>query len=976
MKRHALFVGVDQYADGHIPNLTCAVSDATDLHGFFKYGAGYDQVELLPNPSSKKEVLGKVRNLTAGLGPGDFFLFFFAGHGFRVGENHVLVCSNDLYDDVKYEYDGLPLGQLKHRLSGAFNSALLLDACQSDILATRGGEGIAERDLSLIHEAPTGSPGGGALTIVTSCDAGQTAAELSERRHGLFTVAMLDLLREAQRTHVRLDLSDAFRLSLGQRMGEIAARFGLPTEQRPRFSCTGDSCFVLLDGVAPMPSAPQPPPQSQQPAAPVLVTCPVCLGNVQPVGTHNCVKCGKKYVCADCWDKEYKRCTECAGKMREADRLLAEGKRFKERKAYQEAAECFRKAAALENREACHHYGDALFNGHGVEKDVEAALTYYQKCDASDAWIQYDIGQCHLHFAKERGDAKEGKEAVAWLQKSADRGVPWACVMLGDCYRDGIGLPRPDFAKAAKCYRRALEDKGLKTFGDYGAAQWAEFNMGCLCRNGQGVEKNLVSALQWFRKAMARKDEAADLASTAAAEVLPDVLVEREGDKLGKYWQDFRIIHGVQIRDAVGQLVPLAGLVASNRAIFVGVSLESLPSNIRNSIPDDNHNLPDNNHNPAWPFAKSISQHCGIPEKCFLATLVVPDTFRGPDTKLPPWAVRESDLVDAMLNSKAEEAPDWLGKRQDIIRELEKLPMSSEGAEKNALIHFKADIPEWEDGAELLEKIEKPSHELIQLAQQAEDELEQAGKRSVADNVRKWLEKKGAAKARPVTSPKTGDAKKLVQPGEVEGEHKKIQLWDGGPYWAGTNLGAQQPWEFGCYFWWGDTVGYKFEDGNWVASDGSSTGFSFEKRKTVPTLGNGISALRKKRWITAVDTLAPEHDAAQVQWGGGWRMPTEQELRDLSDKCDWTWKDTNGVGGYVIRGRGAYASASIFLPCAGYGDGPSLRDAGSRGYYWSSVPYSDYASWFLYFDPSHREAYDLNARYSGQSIRPVQDFAK
>lgn len=49
MKRHALFVGVDQYTDGHIPNLACAVSDATDLHGFFKYGAGYDQVQLLPN---------------------------------------------------------------------------------------------------------------------------------------------------------------------------------------------------------------------------------------------------------------------------------------------------------------------------------------------------------------------------------------------------------------------------------------------------------------------------------------------------------------------------------------------------------------------------------------------------------------------------------------------------------------------------------------------------------------------------------------------------------------------------------------------------------------------------------------------------------------------------------------------------------------------------------------------------------------
>ena len=313
MKRHALFVGVDQYADGHIPNLSCAVSDATDLHGFFKYGAGYDQVQLLPNPAGKKEILGAVRNLTAGLGPGDFFLFFFAGHGFRVGENHVLVCSNDLYDDVKYEYDGLPLGQLKHRLSGAFNSALLLDACQSDILATRGGEGIAERDLSLIHAAPTGSSGCGALTIVTSCDAGQTAAELSERRHGLFTVAMLDLLREAQRTHARLDLSDAFRLSLGQRMGEIAARFGLPTEQRPRFSCTGNSCFVLLGGV--VPSSGSSPSATQSPVVEHVV-CPICGKNNVITETFKCKTCGRENLCREHYDKAENCCTECAAAKR------------------------------------------------------------------------------------------------------------------------------------------------------------------------------------------------------------------------------------------------------------------------------------------------------------------------------------------------------------------------------------------------------------------------------------------------------------------------------------------------------------------------------------------------------------------------------------------------------------------------------------------------------------------------------------
>ena len=339
MKRHALFVGVDKYADGHIPNLSCAVSDATDLHGFFKYGAGYDRVELLPDPAGKKDILGAVRELTAGLGQGDFFLFFFAGHGFRVGENHVLVCAKDLYDDVKYEDDGLPLGQLKRRLSGTFDSALLLDACQSDILATRGGEGIAERDLSLIHEAPAERSGCGALTIVTSCDAGQTAAELSERRHGLFTVAMLDLLKEAQRVHSRVDLSDAFRMDLGRRMGEIASRFGIPTEQRPRFSCTGDSCFVLLDGTVPMASACQPPPQYHQPGvAPSLVICPLCGKKNHPEDTFRCRECGMDNLCLRHQDESTFLCAACTAaqrKVREDAYRKAEVKR-----KVREEAEC------------------------------------------------------------------------------------------------------------------------------------------------------------------------------------------------------------------------------------------------------------------------------------------------------------------------------------------------------------------------------------------------------------------------------------------------------------------------------------------------------------------------------------------------------------------------------------------------------------------------------------------------------------
>ena len=59
--------------------------------------------------------------------------------------------------------------------------------------------------------------------------------------------------------------------------------------------------------------------------------------------------------------------------------------------------------------------------------------------------------------------------------------------------------------------------------------------------------------------------------------------------------------------------------------------------------------------------------------------------------------------------------------------------------------------------------------------------------------------------------------------------HDKVQLWEGGPYWATTNIGAEKPEDYGYYFWWGDTVGYKRENNKWVASDGSNLNFSFDQ---------------------------------------------------------------------------------------------------------------------------------------------------
>ena len=239
------------------------------------------------------------------------------------------------------------------------------------------------------------------------------------------------------------------------------------------------------------------------------------------------------------------------------------------------------------------------------------------------------------------------------------------------------------------------------------------------------------------------------------------------------------------------------------------------------------------------------------------------------------------------------------------------------------------------------------------------------------------MDASGEAKAKSV-APAENDAivARASRDDATKAETDKVQLWEDGPYWATTNIGAEKPWESGLYFWWGDTVGYRRENGAWVSSDGSIRDFSFSEENT-QTIEKDKATLQSEGWITSAGVLAPEHDAAHVHWGGNWRMATEQELSDLKGKCDWTWITMHGVSGYVIRGRGDFALNCIFLPAAGYGDGTSLRNVGSYGYSWSSVPGSYYKySWSLYFHSSDYDTRNYERREGGLHIRPVQGFDK
>ena len=74
-------------------------------------------------------------------------------------------------------------------------------------------------------------------------------------------------------------------------------------------------------------------------------------------------------------------------------------------------------------------------------------------------------------------------------------------------------------------------------------------------------------------------------------------------------------------------------------------------------------------------------------------------------------------------------------------------------------------------------------------------------------------------------------------------------------------------------------------------------------------------------------------EAAEAEaWGEGWRLPTDDEWRELCDKCEWRWVMRDGIGGRLVIGPSAKA---IFLPAAGVAFDDEVLVGGCVGIYWS-----------------------------------------
>ena len=180
--------------------------------------------------------------------------------------------------------------------------------------------------------------------------------------------------------------------------------------------------------------------------------------------------------------------------------------------------------------------------------------------------------------------------------------------------------------------------------------------------------------------------------------------------------------------------------------------------------------------------------------------------------------------------------------------------------------------------------------------------------------------------------------------------------------WASCNIGASSPEDYGDYYAWGETEtknSFSWENYKFRANGNTNDNITFTKYNTKSGRGT----------VDNKTSLVLSDDAARVNWGGNWRIPTKAEIDELKSNCTMTFTSQGGVNGYNVTSN--KNGNSIFLPAKGF---------------WSSSLNTDYPNyaWQMNFPSSQNQSYDHKRipsaqvnygylRYQGLSIRPVTD---
>ena len=143
-----------------------------------------------------------------------------------------------------------------------------------------------------------------------------------------------------------------------------------------------------------------------------------------------------------------------------------------------------------------------------------------------------------------------------------------------------------------------------------------------------------------------------------------------------------------------------------------------------------------------------------------------------------------------------------------------------------------------------------------------------------------------------------------------------------GTKWACCNVGANSPSERGDHFAWGETTPksyFRLNNYKWYANGDDHNILKYCCNSDYGTVDNRPE-------------LKLEDDAAYVNWGPQWHMPSRDQSVELLDNCTSEWTTVNGMSGYLFKSK--ISNSAVFFPALGYYTMKGLIGLETDGVYW------------------------------------------
>ena len=186
-----------------------------------------------------------------------------------------------------------------------------------------------------------------------------------------------------------------------------------------------------------------------------------------------------------------------------------------------------------------------------------------------------------------------------------------------------------------------------------------------------------------------------------------------------------------------------------------------------------------------------------------------------------------------------------------------------------------------------------------------------------------------------------------------------------GTLWAKCNVGGNSESDYGLYFAWGEVEGYNSSQVGYEANQRPFDGSDYK-------WGKGNSITKYKPGLDNLTTLLPEDDAASVNMGGSWHMPSKEQFEELynSSYTTTTWTMVNSIEGILITSK--TNNNTLFLPTSGFCCWGFVNVVGSYGYCWSSSLDEDPEfAWSLEFSSDNADVTSDSLRHYGHTVRGV-----